>query len=525
MLRSQSRSRSPCSLVRTVALQLSAVGVLLPVLTADADLRHRYTFSQAASAGGTFQDEIGNADGTLFGNATISGGSLILPGGGTGQNGDHAQLLASGPDGINIGTYTNASIALWATLTDANPDDWERYFDIGYQSAAGNQAGNSIFLTSDAAGSTGLRFGISNAPPEAVGSGYEQQLNTNTTPTQSLHHVVVTFDGANDVGRMYLNGAVVATNTAMTHMLELLDFPAVPGPDRTDFALLGTSLYNADQSFEGTINQFEIYDTALTAAQVTAVFNQGLCCYEPPSFHRLIVNRDDGTMTVRRSGSALTNVVGYSITSANGGLEPVHWQTITDNFDATSGGEFDADGEWTVLSAPGSKTDFSEYTFDTNGTGGVFSSDFDVPLGAVGAWRKSIYEDLFAQLQLSDGTILSLAVVYSGNDGVPFPRSDLNFDGSITDDDWAIYLLTGPTIFTGMSPAETYAFGDLNGDLKSDYADFRLFKADFLLANSGAGAAMFDAFERSAFGVPEPSSVALLLLAVGLSCGTRPPRR
>ena len=517
--------------MRAVALQLSAVGALLPVLTADADLRHRYTFSQAAPAGGTFQDEIGNADGTLFGNATISGGALILPGGGAGLNGDHAKLLASGPDGINIGTYTNASIALWATLTDANPDDWERYFDIGYQNDAGNSAGNSIFLTSDAGGSTGLRFGISNAPPDAGnGAGYEQQLNTMTVPSPfpSRHHVVVTFDGANDVGRMYLNGAVVATNTVMTHMLELLDFPGVPGPDRTDFALLGAGLYNADQNFEGTITQFEIYDRALTSSEVANLYVVGPnpcgdCGCGAPCVDaaRLTINRDDGSMTLSRFGSPL-DVASYLITSVNGALNPAAWQTIAENFDATSGGEFDSDDEWSVLSPAGSKFDFSEAAPD--GESGTFSAAFEVPLGAPGAWRKSIYEDVLGQLALADETIVPLLIRYTGNNDVPFQRSDLNFDGSITDDDWAIYLLTAPTVFTGMSPTESYAFGDLNGDLKSDFADFRLFKADYLEANSGAGAAMFDAFELSTFGVPEPASLLLLLIAACLSCSRRPRR-
>lgn len=507
-----------------ILLHLSLVSAIVLVPPANAALRHKYTFDGLnIGVGGAFPDLIGNADGVLSGNATISGGKLILPGGGNGINGDHARLLANGPDGVNIATYTSATISLWATLNDANPDDWEHYFSFGYQNPAGTSAGSSIYLTSDAASTTGLRFGIANVGPDAPGFSNEQNLNTTTVPSQSVHHIAVTYDGANNIGHMYLNGNLVATNNSMSHTLAALDFPAVPGPDRPDLAVLGASLYNMDQSFEGAISQFEIYDTPLTASQVASLYHADATCVHPCSAKYLTINRNDGTMTLENVNITLTNVVSYSITSPNGGLDAAHWQTIADNFDATSGGEFDWDEEWIVLSAAGSKTDFRESVAGENGMGGFFSGAFDVPIGAPGAWRKSIYHDVQAEMELADGTVVPLSVRYTGNNNLPFLRSDLNFDGELTIDDWAVFLANSPTNFTGMSPAESYAFGDLNGDLINNLADFRLFKADYIAANQSAGA-ILDGFELSLSAVPEPSSLALLLITACLSCSRRPRR-
>jgi hypothetical protein len=81
-----------------------------------------------------------------------------------------------------------------------------------------------------------------------------------------LHHLVVTFDGTNDLGRLYVDGVQVAENAELTHQLEKL---------QTDYALLGGSLYERDGSLPGSISQFEIYDTALSPEEVNDLFRAG----------------------------------------------------------------------------------------------------------------------------------------------------------------------------------------------------------------------------------------------------------
>jgi hypothetical protein len=476
--------------------------------TAKGALTHKYDFNTDVAAGGTFQDLAGNADGTLMNGAVISGGALVLNGVGTGITGDHAQLLTSATDptnGIDISSYTNATFAIWATSNGLA--DWQRYFDFGGKSIDNTaNAGNSIWITPNAGGGDGIRFAISNVDINTQ-SGFNNEQNTSTTEaypgTGQLHHIVGVFDGDNDVMRVYVDGLQRAQNTMATHELSML---------QTDFALLGASLYDPDPSFNGTITEFKVFDNALSPSEVlqefTNCYDGGVCGPAPV----LTVDRDSGTMVLSNLGTP-AQVVGYSITSASGGLNIANWQSIADNFDATSGGEFDDNDEWTKLSADDSKTDLSEFVFDTDpGDGGALSGGgFEPPLGAASTWRKSIYEDVEMELKYSDGTTAAVGVTYTGNGDAPFMRSDLNFDNSITIADYNIFLSKIGTVFTDMSAAETYPMGDLNGDLVNDRFDFRLFKTDYNTVN-GAGA-----FEAMLASVPEPSTLAILLLGyVGL---------
>lgn len=71
--------------------------------------------------------------------------------------------------------------------------------------------------------------------------------------------------------------------------------------------------------------------------------------------------------------------------------------------------------------------------------------------------------------------------------------------------DWSQFRSFQHTSLTGLTAAEAYARGDLNGDFANNHADFVLFKAAFENANgSGAFAIMLTS-------VPEPSCLLLVL--------------
>jgi hypothetical protein len=525
------------SLIRVSVFTFVLVGLLQVVPTAQAVLTHKYTWNgQTVGTGGTFTPTVGTATGTLFGGATVGGGALILPGVGNGAfavddinpNGtenvspDHARL-DTGAGGVRIWEYTDVSFEVWATAT--NLDTWARYFDIGYRNAddpamggvvADGSAGNSFFATVNAGGAFGtappvspgtgfgVRGAISNVTGTQAGSANENQTNSFRLPqTGARHHFAVTFDDAADTMSMYLNGALVGRNTNATHVLSALDWiPAMGGLERTNFALLGAALYN-DPTFEGSITQFEIYDNVRTGAEIFTDYAAGPDGEGMTSASRLTVSRDTGEMTLTRVGAAATTVVGYSLTSPAGALDQASWLSVADNYDLGSGSEVD-DANWTKLTLSASLDDFSEFTFE--GTGGTLGAT-PIPLGTAGAWRKSPYEDLAMRLELSDGTDEDVVVVWTGNGDESFRRSDLNFDGDITEADYAIFLANNSTVFPDLSNAQTYGFGDLNGDGVNNLADFRIFKADYLAAN-GAGAALFGG------DVPEPTTMSLLAIAL-----------
>ena len=86
-------------------------------------------------------------------------------------------------------------------------------------------------------------------------------------------------------------------------------------------------------------------------------------------------------------------------------------------------------------------------------------------------------------------------------------RSDLNNDGTVNGADWDVFKLYNLTDMSGLAAAERATRGDLTGDGVNNFADFRLFQADFNLVHGDGAFATFLAT------VPEPASASLLVVA------------
>ncbi|PPH09740.1 hypothetical protein C5C33_02310 [Rathayibacter sp. AY1H3] len=114
----------------------------------------------------------------------------------------------------------------------------------------------NMFLTLNAGGA-GPRFAITN-----TGAGGEQRLTYGgqNFPLNQWSNVVVTVSGTQ--GTMYLNGTVVATNPNMTVK------PSALGNTNRNY--LGKSQYG-DPAYDGAIDDFAVYDRALSAADVAAL--------------------------------------------------------------------------------------------------------------------------------------------------------------------------------------------------------------------------------------------------------------
>ncbi len=202
-----------------------------------------YPFDQ--SAGPTITDASGNGrNGTLSGTATfpagVIGNGISLPG----ASGDDVALPSA-----FIQTLTNTTITLWVNVHA--DQTWQRIFDFGSSQTV------YMFLTSHAGGGN-VRFAITTA-----GNTMEQQLNgTAVLPTGTWTHVAIVLGTGG--GALYVNGAVVATNAALT--LRPTDLGA------TVNNYLGRSQF-ADPYFNGEIDDLRIYASALTAAQITAIYS------------------------------------------------------------------------------------------------------------------------------------------------------------------------------------------------------------------------------------------------------------
>ncbi|HEX6963435.1 MAG TPA: PQQ-dependent sugar dehydrogenase, partial [Lacipirellula sp.] len=226
----------------------------------------------------------------------------------------------------------------------------------------------------------------------------------------------------------------------------------------------------------------------------------------------LTIDRESGAMSLSNPTGADIGIRGYSISSPAGSIEPASIATpISGHYDAppVGDGSVDADGDWTITSPSGSMTLFEEEE-NGAGDGGALGVGQAVTLSAAGGWLASPVEDLQLTLTLADGSTAPGAVVYIGNDGMPFERSDLNADGVIDAGDWPALRDNHLLDLSGLSQVQAYRSGDLDGDGDNDVLDFRIFKADYEEAN-GLGS-----FAALGARVPEPGALALSMICGSL---------
>jgi hypothetical protein len=227
----------------------------------------------------------------------------------------------------------------------------------------------------------------------------------------------------------------------------------------------------------------------------------------------LTVDRDTGALTLTNDTGVVTGIRSYSISSSVGAMNATGFQTIAGNFDAPPGGNgsIDPNDDWQVTSTAGDRGFFREASL---GDGGALGIGGGLALSAGGGWIRSPAEDLALSITLADGSIVAGTVEYVGNDGLAFARSDLNFDGEITLADWSVFRGFNLTSLAGLSDAEQYGRGDLNGDGVNNFNDFRVFEADYDAVHGGGALA-------ASVGVPEPSGVCLALMALAIAAAGR----
>ena len=199
----------------------------------------------------------------------------------------------------------------------------------------------------------------------------------------------------------------------------------------------------------------------------------------------LQVDRTTGEMTLTRAGFTISNVVGYSITSAAGALNQAAWKTISDNYDGAGavGG-----GEWTELTQAGSVTDLSEFTFDEGDLDGGQIAAGSILLGDDGAWLRSPIQDLQMTVKLGNGISMTVPVEYTGP---VILRSDFDLDGDIDAVDFAVIINNyGTAVSPTLLDAQSYEFGDVDGNQAVNNTDWRLFKQDYIAYVAGSSAAV-----------------------------------
>jgi len=200
------------------------------------------------STGTRAVDSWGARHGTLTGGASFTTG---LQGKAVQLNGSNGYVAL--PAGL-MSSVNDFTIAGWVKLTASIT--WARLFDFGTGTT------NYMFL-SPVSGTNTVRYAIK------VNGGTEQQINsTGPLPAGEWHHVAVTLSGT--VGTLYIDGVAAGTNNNMGNK------PSALGTTNQNY--IGKSQFTADAYLNSIVDEFRIYNRALTAAELKTVYTG----YAPP---------------------------------------------------------------------------------------------------------------------------------------------------------------------------------------------------------------------------------------------------
>ncbi len=465
---------APLAIAALAAFEASPSADAVPPMPAN-----RYTFND-----GTVTDIIGGQNGTLVdpsGSAFYSGGQVRLTNNNNfSSNQNFALPTAQGayvdlPNGLissaaENGSLYQFSLEFWATVQENR--DWARLGDFGTSvggedmSTGGGTTDYLIVVPRTGGRPTPEQTNKFSASAHSATGDEGFVVDDAQLPAGAQQHVVVTVDQTaittetpNGVLSLYLNGLPVNSGPIQ----DLIDFTIFTNNNNW----LGRAQWG-DPLFDGSYNEFSVYDYALSAQDVMASFMAGPVA-GALAVPQLVVNRDTGETRINNPTGEQINLQSYSVSSASGSIMDI-----------------------------------------VGATGGVIAAGNG--LAAANNWNPSPFEDLTFNFTLAGGAPLVGDVVYTGNGGVGFAASDLDADGDTDADDFMLFAASSHASLTGMSDYLLYKNGDLNLDGANNYVDFRMFKDAFIAANGAA------AFAALAATVPEPTSLLLFFGgAIGLA--------
>lgn len=264
--------------------------------------------------GTTLKDISGNGhDAVLEGGVTISDDGVLDDG----TLGKSAQFNGTDgyvqmPDDVIYGLH-NMTISTWV-----KPDtlgSWARIFDFGSES---DPPYPNFFLTVDS-GNDNLRLafeaGSSSADKSLLDAGAVLQ-------TGQWQHLAVVIDGTK--ATLYLNGEEIA---------QASDYQFVPMLiTNMTSNMLGRSNYTADSYFDGSMDDFRIYNRALSAAEITMLSNG-----EEPVREIQTVSDPEDVETTAGVAPVLPEKANVTYADGTNGTEPIVWEDIPEENYAQAG--------------------------------------------------------------------------------------------------------------------------------------------------------------------------------------------
>lgn len=223
------------------AIPSGATALAFQRASTKAHLTHRYSFTSDPG------DSVGNAPGKLEGAAEVKGGKLVLDG----STGTFLDL----PGGLLSG-YKATTIEFW--ISTGPNGNYARVFDAG--EISGHAGIKSIYFCVDHTSTGDWRLKIS------VPDGKDQvvAIKGNLSDREDLH-VVNVLDPATGFMGIYVNGELAGSRT------DLISLEGVS----PHYFFVGRSLYSSDAYLNASIDEFRIYDSALSPEQVKSDYSAG----------------------------------------------------------------------------------------------------------------------------------------------------------------------------------------------------------------------------------------------------------
>jgi autotransporter-associated beta strand protein len=245
-------------------------------------LNNRYSFTTDAS------DSIGGANGTLYGNAVVSGGALVLDG----TSGTYMEITNTLFNGTNA---TALTVEFWATYGGNANNAY--VFSFGYTNIVGGTIQGHSYVNYSPHTSTGQGLFIS--PGDNI---FQQSVTNTTTLDGQTMHVACVIDPPNQILAIYTNGVIEAINTNMTVGLANVN---------DVFSYIGRSLFAADPYLMANIDELRIYKGALSSISIKQSDDEGPNMVLADGPANFVIEPVNATVPVGQTATFSAAAVGY----------------------------------------------------------------------------------------------------------------------------------------------------------------------------------------------------------------------
>ena len=217
-------------------------------------LVNHYTFED-----GTAKDSVGGADGNLVGGAKVVGGSLVL-------NGTDAWMDMPG-DKIAMNTFSEVSIEAWFTSVAGGNTGYHMLAAFGEEGTGLlTWAGYKYLFITPARGDNVSRAAIMTRTMGDAPWAAETGVSATVEHDDGIQHHFVATVNATDIA-FFIDGELIGTKA--------LDPNNAISGIGTAAAHVGKGVYPADPLWKGSVEEFNIYRSALTGDQILNKFMVG----------------------------------------------------------------------------------------------------------------------------------------------------------------------------------------------------------------------------------------------------------